>query len=159
MSATGEFIGILALYVDDALGGVSQALVEQCLRLVNDDILALKKLLRRNLTDFLLGLRVRMLRKTSGPLKGKFVIIFDGNDYLDSTEKMEIRGNDDSRRLGVEEITGFRSVVGSVGYMATSFLPGLSVEASMLGRFRLYPTVCCLFPTVGTLQSRLLLLF
>jgi hypothetical protein len=87
------------------------------------------------------GLRVRMLWKTSGPLKGTFVIIFDGNDYLDSTEKMEIRGNDDSRRLGVEEITGFRSVVGSVGYMANAFLPGLSVEASMLGRFRLCPTV------------------
>jgi hypothetical protein len=30
--------------------------------------------------------------KTSGPLKGKFVIIIDGNAYLDSTEIMEIRG-------------------------------------------------------------------
>jgi hypothetical protein len=41
----------------------------------------------------------------------------------------------------VEEITDFRSVVGSIGYMATAFLPGLAVEASMLGRLWLRPTV------------------
>jgi hypothetical protein len=73
-----------------------------------------------------------MLWETSVPLKGNFVIILDGNDYLDSTEKMEIRGNDASRRLDVEEVTDFRSVVSSIGYMATAFIPGLSVEASML---------------------------
>jgi hypothetical protein len=77
----------------------------------------------------------------AGLLQAKFVIILDGDDYLESTEQMEIGPGNDDRPLGSKEIVGFRSVIGSVGYMATAFIPGLSGEQSMLGRLRVDPTV------------------
>jgi hypothetical protein len=90
---------------------------------------------------FYKGLRVRMEWKMAGPLQAKFVIILDGVDYLESTELTEIGREDDDRPLDSEDMVDFRSVISSVGYMATAFIPALSVEASILGRLCVDPTV------------------
>jgi hypothetical protein len=75
----------------------------------------------------------------AGSLKTKFVITLNG--YLDSTELMEFGPGDDDRSLDTREMVDFRSVIGSAGYMVAAFIPGLSVEVSMLGRLRVVPTV------------------
>jgi hypothetical protein len=63
------------------------------------------------------------------------VIILDRDDYLESTELMEIGLGDEDRLLGSKEIVDFRSVIGSVGYIAATFIPGLLRKRLCSGDF------------------------
>lgn len=128
----GTIIGLLALHVDDALGGGTDAVtkvmtkVGEKLQIGSHETAATKK------RFFYRGLRVYIVNHTLGHLKSKFEIVLDGND-LDSVLLMQEPLGDDTRVLTLSEAKDFRSVAGCVGYMDFAFRCDLSVETSMLG--------------------------
>jgi hypothetical protein len=61
--------------------------------------------------------------------------VVDGDEYLDATMAMELpRLSDDSMHLPPLHTSYYRSVLGCIGYMISSFRPDLSLEASLLSR-------------------------
>ena len=139
----GILVGILALHVDDAIGGGTEALT-RVMKKVGEQLLIGSHETASNENGFFYkGLKVSVMHHYSGKLKGNFEILLDGNDYLDSVLKMNEPSGPDERFLNPKESTEFKSVAGCVGYMASAFRCDLSVETSMLGRSFFAPTVNC----------------
>lgn len=141
LDRSGVLVGVLALHVDDCIGGGTDALsavmkkVGEKLQIGSHESAATEK------GFFYKGLRVSVVHHESGSLSGKFEILLDGNDYLNSVLKMPEPAGEDERLLDASESKDFRSVAGCIGYMASAFRCDLAVETSMLGRSFFAPTV------------------
>jgi hypothetical protein len=128
----GSIIGILALHVDDTIGGGTPSLFD-AMRLIGS---VLKIGAEESATGgpFLYaGLRIAICPIMHGKHKGKFAITVDGNEHLQATTEMGFPSGDANDFLSPVSATEFRSVAGFIGYMAFSFRPELAVECSMLG--------------------------
>jgi hypothetical protein len=70
-----------------------------------------------------------------------FEIVVDGDEYLDSVVTMTVPEGKPDESLSPSAATDFRSVVGCLGYIACSFRPDISLEASLLSRRFAQPAV------------------
>jgi hypothetical protein len=129
----GNVIGILAIHVDDTIGGGT----EQCHMLVDAVARDLKVGSKEEQNFHYKGLRVSTIWKDD-----IFEIVVDGDEYLDSAIAMTIPGGlTEDTVLAPQSATDFRPVAGTIGYVASAFRPDLSLEASLLGRVFSTPTV------------------
>jgi hypothetical protein len=55
-----------------------------------------------------------------------FEINVDGDDYLDSRRTMNVPLREDTDLLPPQSMTGYRSVVGTIGYASSEFRPDLA---------------------------------
>jgi hypothetical protein len=87
------------------------------------------------------GLRISTIFP-NGDRNLSFDVVVDGDEYMDSTLPMPVPlGLNDDNHLAPRDSANFRSVVGCIGYMASSFRPDLALEASILGRTFVTPTL------------------
>jgi hypothetical protein len=136
-NAAGDVIGVLAIHVDDTIGGGTPEFYQMMDRVAED----LKVGNKEQHTFHYKGLRISTVFRQTDPT-GLFEIILDGDEYLDSTIPMKLpAGLMDDDRLSPADASNYRSVVGCIGYMASAFRPDLSLEASMLGRTFMEPTL------------------
>jgi hypothetical protein len=123
----------LAVHVDDTLGGGTLKFHA----LMNDVALNLKVGSKETGTFHYKGLRVTTIQTND-----VFEIVVDGDEYLDSTVPMVLpSGLHDDAMLPPADITNYRSVAECIGYRASAFRPDLALEASLLGRSFVTPTV------------------
>jgi hypothetical protein len=121
------------VHVDDTLGGGTS----EFHKLMDAVAMDLKVGLKETGSFHYKGLRVSMIPDDDG-----FKIVVDGDEYLKSAIPMVLPvGQQDDGVLNPLECTHFRSVAGCIGYMASSFRPDLSLEASLLGGSFAKPTV------------------
>lgn len=132
----GSVAGILALHVDDTIGG-GTAEFHSAMDLVCQ---SLEVGAKEKDTFHYKGLRVTTVWDDDDANK-VFYITLDGDEYLDSLILMEIPVGEDCQELSQAEAKDFRSVAGCVGYIANAFRPELAYECSMLGREFFSPTV------------------
>jgi hypothetical protein len=69
------------------------------------------------------GLRVSTVFKEEQTV---FEINVDGDDYLDSRRTMNVPLREDTDLLPPQSMTGYRSVVGTIGYASSEFRPDLA---------------------------------
>jgi Reverse transcriptase (RNA-dependent DNA polymerase) len=132
-SKAGAVIGVLAIHVDDTLGGGTSEF-----HAVMDAVAKDLKVGSKEEENF----HYKGLRITTTWHKGEFEVTVDGMEYLDSTVQMPLPANrDDSSLLTPADATNYRSVVGSIGYMSSAFRPDIALETSLLGRVFQTPTV------------------
>jgi hypothetical protein len=70
-----------------------------------------------------------------------FEINVDGDEYLDSYRTMDVPLGEDTNFLPPQLMTGYRSVVGTIGYASSKFRPDLVRETSSLSRQFVTPTI------------------
>lgn len=133
---SGEIIGVLEMHVDDAMGGVTSAMRKYMDRV--SDTLEIGS--HESETFTYKGLRISTVRHGEHQ---PFEIIIDGDEYLASTERMKVPmdGRKEEDFLSPQEHFEFRSVVGTISYVAGAFRPDLAMEASSLSRHLVSPTV------------------
>jgi hypothetical protein len=139
-------IGVLAIHVDDTIGGGTQ-LFHDIMDSVSRDL----KIGSKEENNFhYKGLRISSVFSKTDQ---SFHVVVDGNEYLDSTIPMDLPNlpNDDSL-LGPGDVPNYRSVVGGIGYIASSFRPDLSLETSVMGRTFDRPTLRDARKTNATLK-------
>jgi hypothetical protein len=146
MDARGNLIGIMAVHVDDTIGGVTRAF-HQIMDFVAKDL----KIGSKEEPNFhYKGLRVSTI---FGKETEYFVVSVDGDEYLENTLPMELpQLGQDAEYLSPKDATNYRSVAGCIGYMASAFRPDLSLEASLMGRTFLRPTLYDARKAHATLQ-------
>ena len=128
-----EVIGILAMHVDDTMGGGTEAM-----RNTMEAVSATLKIGSHEQGTFIYkGLRISTVQNG---INKPFHIVLDGDDYLASTELMIIPYGSAELPLSPAEHVDFRSVVGTVGEVAGAFRPDLAMEASSLSRHFASPT-------------------
>lgn len=131
---SGEIIGILAMHVDDAMGGGTDEL-----RLAMKKVSATLQIGAHEKGTFTYkGLRISTIYNGSNL---PFEIVLDGDDYLASTEPMNLTPGPGESFLPPLEHFEFRSVVGTISYVAGAFRPDLAMEASSLSRHLASPTI------------------
>jgi hypothetical protein len=131
-----SIIGLLAVHVDDTIGGGTDLFYAIMDEVARD----LKIGAVENDNFHYKGLRVSTIQRSEGS-ESHFEIVVDGDEYLDSIVPMKIPAGPADGVLSPSSATDFRSVVGCLGYMASSFRPDLSLEASLLSRRFARPTV------------------
>lgn len=139
----GEIVGILAIHVDDAIGGGTSEL-NRVMSKVGERLQIGAHSSADTLKDgafYYKGLKVQTIWSQNDRINGKFEIVLDGNEYLDAILPMNVPSGENDSRLDAKQTTEFRSVAGCLGYMATAFRPELSVEGSVLGRHFLSPSI------------------
>lgn len=139
----GEIVGILAIHVDDAIGGGTSEL-NRVMSKVGERLQIGAHSSADTLEDgafYYKGLKIQTIWKQNDRINGSFEIVLDGNEYLDAVLPMKVPSGENESRLDAEQMTEFRSVAGCLGYMATSFRPELSVEGSILGRHFMSPSI------------------
>jgi Reverse transcriptase (RNA-dependent DNA polymerase) len=106
--ARGNFIGILAVHVDDTIGGCTRAF-HQIMDLVAKDL----KIGSKEEANFhYKGLRVSTI---FGKETESFVVSVDGDEYLESTLPMELpQLGQDTDYLSPKDATNYRSVAGCI---------------------------------------------
>jgi hypothetical protein len=135
--ATGKVIGVLAIHVDDTIGGGTPDFHQMMDKVAED----LKVRSKEQGTFQYKGLRISTVYHQND-IAGGFEIVVDGDEYLDSTIPVALPiGLVDDDRLSPADASNYRSVNGCIGYMASAFRPDLSLEASMLGRTFMEPTL------------------
>jgi Reverse transcriptase (RNA-dependent DNA polymerase) len=132
----GEIIGMLAVHVNDTIGGGT----EPFYRIMNEVSRDLKIGSMEQNNFHYKGLRVSTVERAGGTV-GVFDIVVDGDEYLDSVVTMNVPAGKPDDYLSPSAATDFRSVVGCLGYIASSFRPDLSLEASLLSRNFARPAV------------------
>jgi hypothetical protein len=117
-----NIIGILAVNLNDTIGGVTPtfyAIMEEVARDLKEgstepDCFHYK------------GLRISTVDRNGGN-SGFVEIIVDGDEYSDSAYKMTVPAGQPASALSPASATDFRSVVGCLGHMVSSFRPYLSL--------------------------------
>jgi Reverse transcriptase (RNA-dependent DNA polymerase) len=135
LDAQGNLIGVLAIHVDDTIGGGTPAFHS-----IMDSVAEDLKIGSKEQNNFhYKGLRISTVYAKEKKL---FHIVVDGDEYLDATIPMKLPAlSSDSAHLPPLHASLYRSVVGCIGYMASSFRPDLSLEASLLSRSFSQPTL------------------
>jgi hypothetical protein len=134
MDRGGKLIGVLAVHVDDTIGGGRKVFYD-----IMDAVAISLKIGSKEESNFhCKGLRISTRFGKDG---STFEIVVDGDEYLDSTVAMSLKSYDGQSFISPVDFTNARSVAGCLGYMASSFRPDLSFEASLLGRSFARPTL------------------
>jgi Reverse transcriptase (RNA-dependent DNA polymerase) len=113
--STGSIIGILALHVDDTIGGGTLSLFD-AMRLIGRVLKIGAEESAKDGPFLYAGLRISTCPITHGKYKGKFAITADGNEYLQATKEMDVPSGDANDLLSQVAATEFRSVAGCIGY-------------------------------------------
>jgi hypothetical protein len=125
-------IGVLALHVDDTLGGGTRAF-HATMDQVSEELLVGS---REEENFHYKGLRYSTVYLADGT----FEVRVDGAEYIAALVLgAEPTGPDDAP-LSPSAAVDYRSCAGCVGYVASSFRPDVAVECSMLGRTFTNPT-------------------
>jgi hypothetical protein len=127
-------IGILALHVDDAIGGGTDEL-HKVMQKVGESL----EIGSHERDNFVYkGLRVQ----TAVQRNGEFEITLDGDQYMESVRLMEgLEDLEDEDYLPASMMVDFRSCVGTASYVGMAFRPDMAVDASFLSRRRVSPRV------------------
>lgn len=128
----GDVIGVLALHVDDTLGGGTPEF-HRTMDQVSSELLVGSK---EEENFHYKGLRYSTVYQKDGT----FEVHVDGAEYVDALEFGEESGGPDDERLSPKDAIAYRSCAGCVGYVASSFRPDVAVECSILGRTFMNPT-------------------
>jgi hypothetical protein len=121
MTSGEQVVGVLALHVDDAIGGSTEefhgvmAKIGETLAVGSHDTSNFRYK----------GLRVFTVFKDEQTV---FEIKFDGDDYLASCRTMDMPPDKDTELLPPQSMTDYHSVVGTIGYASSEFRPDLGVE-------------------------------
>jgi hypothetical protein len=86
------------------------------------------------------GLRVTTVN-VGNKNSNEFELVVDGDEYLDCLVGMNVPSGEAEEPLLPAAALEYMSVVGSVNYVASSFRPDVSVDASILGRAFARPTI------------------
>jgi Reverse transcriptase (RNA-dependent DNA polymerase) len=131
---SGELVvEVLALHVDDAIGGGSEKFHGAMAKIF--ETLAVGY---HDTSNFRYkGLRVSTVFKDEQPV---FEINVDGDDYLASCRIMDVPLGKDTDLLPPQSTTDYRSVVGTIGFASSGFRPELAWETSSLSRQFVTPT-------------------
>jgi hypothetical protein len=119
MTSNEQVVGILALHVDDAIGGGTEefhgamAKIGETLAVGSHEISYLRYK----------GLRVSKELKDEQTV---FEINVDGEDYLASCWIMDVPLYENTDLLPPQSMTDYRSVVGTIGYASSEFRPDLA---------------------------------
>jgi hypothetical protein len=134
MTSGKQVVGVLALHVDDAIGGGTEefhgvmAKIGETLAVGSHDTSTFRYK----------GLRVSTVFKDEQTV---FEINVDGDDYLASCRTMDVPLGEDTDLLPPQSMTDYRSVVGTIGYASSEFCPDLAWETSSLSRQFVTPTI------------------
>jgi hypothetical protein len=129
-----KVVGVLALHVDNAIGGDTEKFHGEMAKI--GETLAVGS---HDTSNFRYkGLRVSTVFKEEQIV---FEINFDGDDYLGSCRTMDAPLGEDTDLLPPQSMTDYRSVVGTIGYASSEFLPDLACETSYLSRQFVTPTI------------------
>jgi hypothetical protein len=127
MTSGEQVVGVLALHVDDAIGGGTEELHGLMTKIgENLDVGS------HDTSNF----RYKGLRESTVFKGGQtvFEINVDGDDYLASCWTMDVPLGEDTDLLPPQSMTDYRSVVGTIGYASSEFRPDLAWEPSSLSR-------------------------
>jgi hypothetical protein len=134
MTSDEQVVGVLALHVDDAIGGgteefhgVMEKIGETFAVGSHDTSIFRYK-----------GLRVSTVFKDEQIV---FEINVDGDDYLTSCRTMDVRLGEETDLLPSQSIIDYCSVVGTTGYASSEFRPDLACETSSLSLQFVTPTI------------------
>jgi Reverse transcriptase (RNA-dependent DNA polymerase) len=134
MTSGEQVVGVLALHVDDAIGGGTEEF--QGVMAYIGKTLAVGS---RETSNFRYkGLRMSTVFKDEQTV---FEINVDSDDYLDSCRTMDVPLGEDTDLLPPQSMTDYRSVVGTIGYASSEFRPDLAWETSSLSRQFVTPTI------------------
>jgi hypothetical protein len=134
MTSGEQFVGVLALHVDDAIGGGTEEFHGVMAKI--GKTLAAESHETSNLRYK--GLRVSTVFKDEQTV---FEINVYGDDYLASCRTMYMPLGEDTDLLPPQSMTGYRSVIGTIGYASSEFRPDLAWETSSLSRQFVTPTI------------------
>jgi Reverse transcriptase (RNA-dependent DNA polymerase) len=115
--STGSVIGILALHVDDTIGGDTLALFD-AMRLIGSILKIGAEESAKDGPFWYADFRISTCPITHGKHKGKVAITMDGGEYVQATKEMDAFSGDANDLLFPAAATEFRSVAGCIGYMA-----------------------------------------
>jgi Reverse transcriptase (RNA-dependent DNA polymerase) len=124
MTSGEQVVGVLALHVDDAIGGGTEefhgvmANIGETLAVGSHDTSNFRYK----------GLRVSTVFKDELPV---LEINVDGDDYLASCRIMDVPLGEDTDLLPPQSMTDYRSVVGTIGYASFEFRPDLAWESRL----------------------------
>jgi hypothetical protein len=122
--------------VDDTIGGGTAAFYQ-----VMEDVEKDLKLGSVEHSNFhYKGLRISTV-SSRGSHDDSFEIVIDGDEYLDCLLPMEVPAGNGDERLVPSTAVDFMSVVGYINYVASAFRPDVALEASILGRAFVHPTI------------------
>jgi hypothetical protein len=145
MTSCEQVVGILALHVDDAIGGGTEEFHG-----VMENIGETLAVGSHETSNFRYkGLRVSTVFKDE---QGMFEIKVDGDDYLNSCLTMDVPLGEDTDLLPPQSMTDYRSVVGTIGYASSKLHPDLAWETSYLSRQFVTPTILDAKRANATLQ-------
>jgi hypothetical protein len=134
MTSGEQVVGVLALHVDDAIGGDTEEIHGVMAKIGKN--LAVGS---HDTSNFRYkGLRVSTLLKDE---KTVLEIKVDGDDYFASCRTMKVPLSEDTDLLPPQSMTDYRSVVGTIGYASSEFRPDLAWETSSLSRQFVKPTI------------------
>jgi hypothetical protein len=134
MTSGEQVVGALALHVDDVIGGGTKEFHG-----VTAKIGAALAMGSHDTSNFRYkGLRVSIVFKDEQTV---FEINVDGDDYLVSSQTMDVPLGEDMDLLPPQSMTDYRSVVGTIGYASSEFRPDLAWETSSLSRQFVTPTI------------------
>jgi hypothetical protein len=127
MTSGVQVVGVLALHVDDAIGGSTEEFHGEMAKFGET-----RAVVSHETSNFRYkGLRVSTLFKDEQTV---FEINVYGDDYLDSCQTMDVPLGEDTCFLPPQSMTDYRSVVGTIGYASSEFHPDLAWETSYLSR-------------------------
>jgi Reverse transcriptase (RNA-dependent DNA polymerase) len=134
MTSGEQVVGVLALHVDDAIGGGTEefhsvmANIGRTLAVGSHDTSNFRYK----------GLRVSTVFKHEQTV---FEINVDGDDYLSSCRTMDEPLGENTDLLQPQSMIAYRLVVGTIGYALSEFRPDLAWETSSLSRHFVTPTI------------------
>jgi hypothetical protein len=134
MTSGEQVVGVLALHVDDAIGGGAEefhgVMAKICENLAAG---------AQETSNFRLkGLRVSIVFKEDQIV---LEINVDGDYNLASCRTMDVPVGEDTDLLPPQSMTDYRSVVGTISNASSEFRPDLASETSSLSRQFVTPTI------------------
>jgi Reverse transcriptase (RNA-dependent DNA polymerase) len=134
MTSGEQFVGVLTLHVDDAIGGGTEEFHAVMAKI--GETLAVGS---HDTSNFRYkGLCVSTMFKDEQTV---FEINVDGDDYLASCRTMDVPLGEEIDLFPPQSMTDYRSVVGTIGYASSEFRLDLAWELSSLSRQFVTPTI------------------
>jgi hypothetical protein len=127
MTSGEQVVGVLALYIDDAIGGGTEDFHGVMAKIGKTLPVGSHETSKSRYK----GLRVSTVFKDELTV---FEIKIDGDDYLASCRTMDVPLGKDTDLLPPQSMTDYLSVVGTIGYASSEFRPDLAWETSFLSR-------------------------
>jgi hypothetical protein len=134
MTSGEQVLGVLALHVDDAIGGGTEEFHGVMAKI--GKTLAVGSHETSNIRYK--GLRVSAVFKDEQTV---LEINVNGDDYLASCRTMDVSLGEVTNLLPPQSMTDYRSVVRTIGYASSEFRPDLAWETSSLSRQFVTPTI------------------